>query len=108
MSHELLDQRSLEFDRKIAHRLRCDPGLIKTARENLLRWLDRPGLAPSLERCHREWLAILENSTVEEVIQLLEADGEEARRLRQNSPFVGILSPDEVASIKEQFSHAPQ
>jgi len=108
MSHELLDQRSLEFDREIARRLRRDPGLIELARLNLLRWLDRPGLAPSLERCHREWLAIIDESSIEEVIELLKDDGEKAQQLRQNSPFVGILSPDEVASIKARFRHAPR
>ena len=107
MSHELLDQRSLEFDREIARRLRRDPGLIEVARQNLLRWLERPGIAPSLEQCHREWLDILDDSSVEQIIQLLEDEGQEARRLRQSSPFVGVLSQDEVLAIKQRFRHVP-
>ena len=74
MSHALLDQRSLEFDREIARRLRRDPGLIDLARQNLMRWLARPNLAPSLERCYREWLAIIDESPIDDIIQLLEDD----------------------------------
>ena len=108
MSHALLDQRSLEFDREIARRLRRDPGLIDLARQNLMRWLARPNLAPSLERCYREWLAIIDESPIDDIIQLLEDDGDNAQRLRQNSPFVGILSPEEVVMIKSYFRHATQ
>src|SRR5437667_259532 len=55
--------------------------------------------APALIRCYREWMAILERP-LGEICQILCADTEEGRRLRQNSPFAGVLPPAEVWSIK--------
>lgn len=72
---------------------------MKTAHDNLTRWLHQNSDAPALVRCYREWQAVLERP-LEEICQLLEADEEEARRLRQSSPFAGVLPPSEVWSIK--------
>jgi hypothetical protein len=106
VSHEVIDQRSLELHREVVRRLRADPTLLDIARQNLLRWLARPGVGDSLEFCYREWLKILNTKTAEDIFELLSSDTEEARRLRQNSPFAGILSPREVWEIKRRFHNA--
>jgi len=80
--------------------------LVKVARRNLKRWLGRPRLPTSLKRCYDEWQTILDSYSLEQLLRLLDDEGEEAQRLRQNSPFVGILSPREVRAIKERFRHA--
>ena len=106
MSHDVVDQRSLALDRAVAERLRTNPDLLEQARANLRRWLARHPTAPSLRRCYEEWLEILDNWPLEKILELLNAEDEPAKRLRQNSPFVGILSPSEVWSIKQRFRHA--
>jgi hypothetical protein len=106
MSHQLIDERSLELHRAIAERLRANPELIDHARRNLHRWLSRFELSKSLERCYQEWLQILDTHSVEEIALLLTDHSETATRLRQNSPFTGILSSREVSEIKRRFLHA--
>lgn len=102
MTHELQDAVSLELARRVAARLRASPGLLEVARANLARWTRRNADAPLLVRCYEEWQSIL-RSPVDDVCDLLLAKTDEAQRLRQNSPFVGILAPAEVWEIKHRL-----
>jgi hypothetical protein len=96
---EVHDEISLELGRRVAARLREQPALLQVARDNLAHWLRQNADAPALVRCYREWQAILERP-LGDICQILETDTEETRRLRQNSPFAGVLPPSEVWSIK--------
>lgn len=91
--------------RMVAARLCQRPELLGVARENLDRWTRRNAEAPSLLRCYSEWQRILERP-LNEICDLLSSDTEEGRRLRQNSPFAGVLNPREVWKLKQQFRHA--
>lgn len=99
-SHLLIDERSLAFDRLIAAKLRSDPALLDKARSNLTRWLqtsdDRS--TPDL----LEWRRLLDGSFAE-VLALLESTDERATRLRQSSPFCGILTPAERLAIIREY-----
>jgi len=107
VSHELQDQVSLEIARRVAVRLRQSPELIALARDNLDRWSRRNTQAPSLLRCYAEWRDILVRP-VEEICEALCAETGEGQRLRQNSPFAGVLPPAEVWEIKSRLRrHAP-
>lgn len=99
--HDLIDKVSLEMAQRVARRLRSDPQLINVARKNLANWMERNGDTPSLMRCYREWESIL-HRTLEEVCQVLCEESEEGQRLRRNSPFAGVLSPEEVWQIKRE------
>ena len=105
MGHETADEASLEMGRRVAARLRQQPELLHAAWENLDRWTQLNGDSRSLLRCYAEWRGIL-NRPLEEICGLLADDSEEGRRLRQNSPFAGVLSAKEVWEIKHQFRHA--
>ena len=105
MSHELIDEISLELGRCTAARLRQQPELLRVAHENLARWTRLNGNAPALLCCYAEWREIL-NHPLEEICRLLSSESEEARRLRQNSPFAGVLSAREVWELKQRFRHA--
>jgi hypothetical protein len=107
MNHTLLDRRSLDFGRRIAARLRAEPALLDVARGNLRRWQSRPETGEALRRCYAEWEALLATRDVGEIAALLEREDEEAVRLRQNSPFAGVLGPREVWHLKREFAHAP-
>lgn len=102
--HGVLDAISLELARRIAARVRSHPELIVVAHRNLERWCELHKDSPGLLRCDREWQAILKRP-LEEVLEVLCAETEEGQRLRQNDPFVGILSDDEVKAVKRQFRH---
>ena len=103
--HELTDEISLAMGRCVATRLRRHPELLQVARENLDRWTRLNANAPGLLRCYAEWRGILDRP-LDETCELLSSDNEEARRLRQNSPFAGVLNAREVWELKQQFRHA--
>jgi hypothetical protein len=96
MDHTHLDHRSLMMHRIIAERLRGNPALLEVARGNMARWncQDRGWW--------REWSVILQQPLAD-IVALLERDDEEACRLRQSSPFAGVLTPQEVWELKRQF-----
>lgn len=106
MKHFQTDQVSLELGRRVADRLRWQPELVAFARANLARWSRQNSSAPSLLRCYAEWQNILARP-VDEVCELLCCESEDAQRLRQNSPFAGVLPPAEVWAVKARFHHAP-
>jgi len=106
MNHFETDQVSLELARRVAERLGRQPELVAFARANLARWSRQNASAPSLLRCYAEWQEIL-SRPVEEVRDLLCSESDNARRLRQNSPFAGVLPPAEVWEVKARFHHAP-
>ena len=98
--HRLIDERSLAFDRLIAAKLRSQPSLVEKARGNLARWLETcsAGAKPAL----LEWQRLLSGS-FDELLALMQATDERATRLRQSSPFCGILSESERLSIIREF-----
>jgi len=102
VSHELTDEISRELGRRTAERLRQQPGLLRIAHENLDRWMRLNADAPSLTRCYMEWRELL-GKPLEEICSILTFENEEARRLRQNSPFAGVLSAREVWDLKQHF-----
>ena len=106
MNHTEIDQVSLELARRVAERLRCQPDLIDFARANLTRWSQQNASTPSLLRCYAEWEQIL-SRPVEEICALLGSESDDSQRLRQNSPFAGVLTPAEVWTVKSRFRHAP-
>ena len=99
MQHRLHDEISLEIARRVAKRLRAAPELLSVSRENLARWSKLNAETPSLLRSYAEWRAILDRP-LEDICAVLCAETDEGQRLRQNSPFAGILSASEVWEIK--------
>jgi len=106
MNHREINQVSLEMARRVADRVQRNPELLEIARANLARWSRQNASVGSLRRCYAEWEEIL-SRPVEEICDLLCSDSDDAQRLRQNSPFAGVLSPSEVWEIKSRFHHAP-
>ncbi len=100
-----MDEISLELGRRTAARLRQQPGLLQLAHDNLARWSKQNANAPLLLRCYAEWQDILARP-LEEICSLLTSNSENARRLRQNSPFAGVLNAREVWEVKQHFRHA--
>jgi hypothetical protein len=93
-SHEWIDRRSLALHEAVAARIEADPRLLNVARENLDRWLGAT-TQPAL----LEWRRLIDATPLPELLALLRSTGERAARLRQSSPFAGVLSPEERRSI---------
>src|SRR5260221_8729344 len=105
MSYQLTDAVSLELGRRIAPELRRRPESLDMARSNRERWTRQNSGVPSLQQCYEERRLLLSRS-IDEVCNVLTAETEEDQRLRQNSPFAGVLPPREVWEIKARLRHA--
>lgn len=105
MNHSDTDRVSLELARRVAEQLLWRPEVLELARANLTRWKRQNAACPSLLRCYSEWECIL-SRPVAEICELLCSESDDAQRLRQNSPFAGVLSPVEVWEVKSRFRHA--
>jgi hypothetical protein len=93
-SHAWIDRRSLALHDAVAAKIEAHPELLGVARANLARWLSR-GPQPAL----LEWRELLDRTSVTELVALLRSGSEAAVRLRQSSPFAGVLTPDERRAI---------
>lgn len=93
-SHQWIEQRSLALHEAVAAKLEAQPELLDIARQNLDRWL-----AGNAAAALREWRRILASAPLPDVLALLRSSGEEATRLRQSSPFAGLLTTEERRTI---------
>ena len=98
--HRRIDERSLAMHRLIAEKVRANPALLDEARANLRRAQEKEG-SPSLALA--EWENILSGDAAQ-VAEFLENRSERATRLRQSSPFAGILTEAERNAIYESYS----
>ena len=103
-SHEQIDRRSLALAQAVADAIDRDPSGIglERARATCRRWYQETP-SPAVA----EWGRILELEW-EAIRPRLLDPGEEGRRLRQSSPFCGILSPRERWEIYRRVAHEPQ
>ncbi len=99
-THQEIDERSLALAHAVADQIDRDPQRegLRLARENCTRWLQR-GAHPAI----LEWQCLL-GQEWESVRKVLLDDSEEGRRLRQSTPFCGILTPQERWEIYGRFS----
>lgn len=100
-SHLERDERLLETCRIIAAMIGEDRSIVLRARQHVDRLLgEAQGTAVGdLE----EWREILRDYSSRRLMHLLKAPGEQAARLRQSCPFLGVLGPEERNRIAERL-----
>lgn len=95
-AHAGRDDEKMRLHRAIAQHLLRDPKrVLAIARANLRRWREQDADTPYYE----EWDDLLRTLSVQELADLIVADSEEARRLRQSTPFVGVVPREERDKI---------
>lgn len=99
-SHRVLDARSLALHCLIAQKIMADPSVIDIARRNLAAW--RRKSAGAEPHYLEEWQQILARPWPQ-VAGLITEQSDNATRLRQSSPFAGILSTVERRRIYDAF-----
>ena len=83
-----------------------DPdAVIGKALRNLHAWMSRREDAAS-QAALQEWLELLESQPPEEIASFIVCESERATRMRQSSPFAGVLTPREVWAIKRGYEAA--
>ncbi len=98
--HRLIDARSLAMHAVIVRKIERDPELLAIPRRNLERWERRH--AGSAPRWLAEWREILSRPWPQ-IASLLTEQSENAIRLRQSTPFAGVLTARELKRIYEAF-----
>jgi len=97
-SHEWIDERSLALHQAVAAKLEAQPELLVVAHQNLQRWLST-GRSAAWE----DWERLLKSLSMPELLALLRARDERATRLRQSSPFAGVLPAAERLAIFARY-----
>ncbi|MDX2225558.1 MAG: hypothetical protein SFY92_00440 [Verrucomicrobiae bacterium] len=97
--HDVIDERSLEMDRLIAEKIRLDPSMFQVVLNNLRRWTSKPEPAAAT----LEWKQFIDSHSQEEVLDFICSWTEESRRMRQSSPFCGILTEQERLAIFKKY-----
>lgn len=87
--HRLAEERSLELHRAIAAILLREPERVEEARARLRDWRSRGRIAG---RYADEWSRLL-TGPLGDLCRVLADEGEEARDLRQCTPFTGFIDP---------------
>ena len=103
--HRLREIQSLQMHRRIAALMEHSPdAVIRKALCNLHAWIERQKDSPP--GVFQEWLDMLNHMPPREIAGFIVSDNEEAARMRQSSPFAGVLSPQEVWAIKRSHEAA--
>lgn len=92
------DRRSAAFHRLIAQRVLADPDGVRTQAITNLRTMRRANDDGSADRHFDRWEALLRGPDSDLVAVLL-GTGDEARDLRQVTPFAGVLTDEERATV---------
>jgi hypothetical protein len=89
--HRLAELRSIAYHRRVGERLLAEPGLIELARARLAQW-ERDGRCATAVAARWHGKLALPPRDLE---SFLGRDDDEARELRQSTPFAGVLDPRE-------------
>lgn len=100
--HRLAELRSIAFHGVVAERIAADPELVRRARHRVESWLASNHVVHYAAR----WSELLDGPR-DRLLERLVADDDDARALRQATPFAGVLSPRERwalwREVKERF-----
>jgi hypothetical protein len=98
--HRIHDIRSLAMHALVAVKIERDRLLLRVPRRNLQRWRSRFAGPPA--RWWLEWDRLLHRPWKELSATLTNPDAD-ATRLRQSSPFAGVLTPAERRKLYDAF-----
>ena len=104
-SHEGLDRLALAYFRAIAEKIRRDPSRLRIPLENIQRWREQGSISRGSERGIQVWEKLIRGGELDKLIALMIDPGEEGTRWRQYPVFVGILTPEESASIRSRHEN---
>lgn len=100
LKHRIIEARSLAMHCLAAQKIARQPKLLEQVRKTLDAWLSRYG--KNAPRALEEWQVLLRRPWPE-VAWFITDPGEGATRLRQSTPFAGVLSPGERERVYAAF-----
>ncbi|MEZ5386398.1 MAG: hypothetical protein R3F13_12865 [Prosthecobacter sp.] len=102
-SQEFIDALSLARHREIARLLDMESGILEKARANAERWLASGNYEEGEAASVREWLSLLDKNRMDQLLEALTSTSENATRMRQSSPFTGILPKAAYRSLRDNL-----
>lgn len=102
-SQEFIDALSLARHCEIARMLDDAPSILEKARANAERWLKSGNYDEGEAASVREWLPLLENDRLDDLRAILTSSSENATRMRQSSPFTGIIPKATYRSLRDNL-----
>jgi hypothetical protein len=101
---QFLDWVNLMYHLEIAKRLLANPeSVLNRARSNVERWT--PVHAGTFSaHALEEWRILLDTKSVPELVAIVTEDSDEGQRLRQSTPFTGILSEEEQEEFWRRYA----
>jgi len=105
--HDVIVARSRALHQAIAARIRAHPEMMQIVRANVERWLGQEHEKGVASPALLEWKNILKSQSVEQVLELICTETEEADRLRHSTPFCGILTEQERSAIFQSYAAVP-
>lgn len=103
-THQDIDLRSLALHRLVADKIRRNPALFDTVKQTLARW--RTTVCVSSQPYLQEWQRLADQG-LDACLRAAEEDSEQARALRQSSPFTGVLSHGERFAFLKTWQAKP-
>ena len=100
LKHRVIEARSLAMHCLAAQKVARNPALLKDVRRTLDAWRARYGT--EVPRALVEWKAVLDRPWPE-IAAFITDPGERATRLRQSTPFAGVLSAGERERVYAAF-----
>jgi hypothetical protein len=100
LAHRILEARSLAMHCLAAQKIEREPALLEKVRSTLAGWCLKYG--SQAPRALLEWRRILKRPWPE-IAALITDPGERATRLRQSTPFAGVLSESERQRVYAAF-----
>lgn len=100
LKHRIIEARSLAMHCLVAQKIEIKPALLQQVKKTLENWRSR--YRDEMPRALDEWHAILQRPWPE-IAHVITDPGERATRLRQSTPFAGVLTADERERVYAAF-----
>ncbi len=99
-THQFIENFSLAYHLRVVEKLRLQPQeTLAIVSQNLLRWRESGHLSIGELKTLLEWEKIVFDSSVTELALILSDNSSKGKRLRQSSPFIGILTKEERLGV---------
>jgi hypothetical protein len=85
--HQRQDWICLQLSKLAAARIRENPEIVKIGLQHIQRWKEK-GTGKFCAKARLEWAELIQHHIPQEIADLLEAEGDEAQRLRSSMPFI--------------------
>jgi len=101
--HTIIDARSRDLHAIIAGKIRLHPSVLGQVCKTLARWLRAMDETDRGRDALVEWQLRVNDQPLDEVLEFMASEDEEACRLRQSSPFMGLLTEQERQDVFRKY-----